>query len=567
MQIRRYLTGLTLASVAGVLTPPLLGAQIGVQRTRNVPDVYAITNARIVPVSSPTIERGTVVIRNGLIAAVGATASVPADATVIDGNGLTVYPGLFDANTSVGLQAAAAANGGGRGGRGAPAGPVIAQQGSAAPNSLHPAGLQPELDALDLLHADDAAFDGPHSVGIATALAAPPQGIFRGQAAVIDLSGLNAQELLVKQNAAQVVGFTPSRGGGYPNSLLGVFAALRQMLLDAQHYALVQTAYAKNPRGMRRPENDPSLEALQPVLNRQVPVIMLASEEREIERALDLAKEFNLKAIIAGGEEADQIAGRLKAENVPVLLSLNFPRRPAASPDADPEPLRVLRARVEAPMLASKLAKAGVRFAFEDGGLTSWPDYLGNVSRSVNGGLTADQAVRALTLAPAEIFGVADRLGSIEPGKIANLTVTRGDLFTGRVTHVFIDGAPVEIRAPAATGAATTASGTWTVTVTTDEGERPMTISLQQAGTELRGTIQGSLGSSEISNGSVGSAGDVKFTASLTMQSGTEEGTFSGTVNGNVIRGTVTVVGHPPASFAGSRPDAGRGRRGGPPPR
>lgn len=569
MQIRRFLTGWTLALVAGVLTPPLLGAQLGVQRTRNVPGVYAITNARIVPVSSPAIERGTVVIRNGLIAAVGASVAVPADATVIDGNGLTVYPGVFDAQTSVGLQSASSGNGAGRGGRGAPAGPVIAQQASAVPNSIHPVGLQPELDALDLLHAEDAAFDGPHSAGIATALAAPSQGIFRGQAAVIDLSGLTAQDLLVKQNAAQVVGFTPSRGGGYPNSLLGVFSALRQMLLDAQHYALVQSAYAKNPRGMRRPENDPSLEALQPVLNRQVPVIMLASEEREIERALDLAKEFNLEVIIAGGEEADQIAGRLKAENVPVLLSLNFPRRPAASPDADPEPLRVLRARVEAPKLAGKLAKAGVRFAFEDGGLTSWPDFLGNVNRSVEAGLTPDQAVRALTLAPAEIFGVADRLGSIEPGKIANLTVTRGDLFSGRVARLFIDGAPVEVKAPASNGAAATATGTWTVTVTTDEGDRPMTISLQQAGTELRGTVQGSLGSSEISNGSVGANGDVKFTASLTMQSGTEEATFAGTVNGNVIRGTMTVVGHPPASFVGSRPDAtgGRGRRGTPPSR
>ena len=572
MQIRRLLAGSTLVFVAGVLTPPLLGAQLGVQRSRNVPDVYAITNARIVPVSSPAIERGTVVIRNGLIAAVGASASVPADATVIDGSGLTVYPGLFDANSTVGLQAPAETGRGGRGGRGAPAGPVIAQQGAAAPNSIHPVGLQPELDALDELHVDDAAFDGPHSAGIATALTAPAQGIFRGAAAVIDLSGSTAQDLLIKRSAAQVVGFTPSRGGGYPNSLLGVFAALRQMLLDAQHYALVQSAYAKNPRGMRRPENDPSLEALQPVLNRQVPVIMLASEEREIERALDLAKEFNLKAIIAGGEEADQIAGRLKAENVPVLLSLNYPRRPAASPDADPEPLRVLRARVEAPKLAGKLARAGVRFAFEDGGLAAWPDFLANMNRAVENGLTADQAVRAATLVPAEIFGVADRLGTIEPGKIANLTVTRGDLFTGRVTRLFVDGAPVEIKAPAASAAAATAAtatGTWTVTVTTDEGERPMTISLQQVGTELRGTIQGSLGSSQISNGSAGAAGDVKFTASLTMQSGTEEGTFSGTVSGNVIRGTVAVVGHPPASFAGSRPDAGGGRGGrrGPPPR
>src|ERR1041385_1367230 len=120
--------------------------------------------------------------------------------------------------------------------------------------------------------------------------------------------------MLVKAPVAEHIGFTPSRGGGYPNSLMGVFAALRQELLDAQHYAAEQAAYAKNPRGMRRPESDPSLEALQPVLAKQVPVIMEAATQREIERALDLAKGFGLKPIIAGGEEADKVATRLKAE-------------------------------------------------------------------------------------------------------------------------------------------------------------------------------------------------------------------------------------------------------------
>ena len=123
-----------------------------------------------------------------------------------------------------------------------------------------------------------------------------------------------------------------------------------------------------------------------------------------------------------------------------MLLSLNFPRRPNASPDADPEPLRTLKARVEAPKLAAKLAQAGVRFAFEDGGL----DHLVGVPRETRthrrGGLTTDQAVRALTSSPAEILGVSDRLGTIEVGKIANLTVTRGDLFTGRVSQLFVDG-------------------------------------------------------------------------------------------------------------------------------
>jgi hypothetical protein len=177
---------------------------------------------------------------------------------------------------------------------------------------------------------------------------------------------------------------------------------------------------------------------------------------------------------------------------------MNYPRRPQASADADPEPLRVLRARVEAPKLAGKLQAAGVKFAFADGGLTTWSDFLPNVGRTVENGLTADQAVRALTLGAAEILGVSDRLGSIELGKVANLTLMRGDLFSGRVSQLFVDGNAVEIRAPAnATTAA--ANGAWTITVTLDEGEKPVTLNLQQAGEQLRGTIQGALGSSQIS--------------------------------------------------------------------
>jgi len=553
------------------LAPPMLGAQIGVQRTRNAPSVYAITNARIVPVSGPAIDRGTVVVRDGVIAAVGAEAQAPADARVIDGAGLTVYPGVIDANSVLGFAeggGATVAQAAGRGGRGGGRGAAPAQPGApmGAPNSLHPVGLQPELAAADLVHPVGDAFDGPHSAGIAAALAAPPTGIFRGLSAVINLGGPTAQAMIVKTPVAEHIGFTPLRNGGFPNSLLGVFAALRQQLLDAQHYAVVQAAYAKNPRGMRRPETDPSLDALQPVLARQMPVVMEASSAREIERALDLAKEFNLRPIIAGGEEADQLAARLKAENVPVLISLNFPRRPAASPDADPEPLRVLRARVEAPKLASKLARAGVRFAFEDGGLTTWSDFLGNAGRAVESGLAGDQAVRAMTLVPAEILGVADRLGTIEVGKVANLTVTRGDLFTGRVEHLFVDGDPVEIRAPAANGAAAMATGTWTLTVTTDEGDKQVTLALTQIGDQLRGTIQGSLGSSQISNGSAGAGGAVHFTATVTLAAGTEEATFSGTVAGTVMRGTMSIVGHPQSTFIGSKPDAqGGGRRGRPP--
>ena len=447
--------------VTAAVSAPSLAAQ------RNAPSTWAITNAKLVPVSAPVIERGTIVIRDGLIAAIGAGVPVPADARVVDGTGLTVYPGLFDAFGTIGLASAAPAGGGGRGGGGAAAAlaalasPTTSTRGGNGSTADQPRGVEPEVSAADQVKLDEDALDGPRSAGIATALTVPGGGIFQGQSALINLGGASAAAMIIRPNVAQHIAFSAGRGfgggGGYPGSLMGVFAVLRQELIDAQRYKELKAAYARNPRNMQRVEFDPALESLLPALAGQQPVVMVANSQREIERALDLAREFRLKVMIAGGSEAYLVASRLKSEGVPVLLSLNFARRTAApAADADPEPLRVLRERVEAPKSAARLAAAGVKFAFQSGGLTTWSDFGANVQRAVEGGLRADQAIRAMTETPAELFGVSDRLGSLEVGKIANLTVTRGDLTdkAARITQLFVDGRPIALHPAAAPGAA-----------------------------------------------------------------------------------------------------------------
>ncbi len=558
---------------------PLLSPVFAQSSPRAVPATYAITNARIVPVSSATIEKGTIIVRDGLIAAVGATTvTIPGDARIIDGTGLTVYPGFIDAFGSIGMPsggAAAAAARAGGGGRGA-ATTTGTRVGAA--NSAYPPGLQPEMTAIELLQPDAEMLSGPQSAGYTSALTVQGSGIFQGTSAVINLAGADVNAMIIRANVAQHIAFTPLRNGGFPNSLMGVFAALRQELLDAQHYRDEQAAYAKSPRGMKRPDFDPSLDALQSAIAGKQPVVMFASSQREIERALDLAKEFGLKPIIAGGSEAYLVAARLKLENVPVLLSANFPRRMSApSADADPDPIRVLRERVEAPKGPGKLSQAGVRYALQSGGTNNWTDVLANVRRAMENGLTADQALRAMTVQPAEILGVADRLGTIETGKIANLTISRGDLFnrTGRVTQLFIDGKPIAVRATTAgeSGAAdnadaNVATGTWTMSVNLDATDRTVTLSARQEGTRLLGSIQGMFGSAEINNGSVGADGTFRFSAAVTIKEGTEEATFVGSFEGNAVRGRLTIVGHAPGIFSGTRParDGAAGRPRTPPP-
>ncbi|HEX8141396.1 MAG TPA: amidohydrolase family protein [Pyrinomonadaceae bacterium] len=522
-------------------------------------DTYAITNARIVTVSGPRIERGTVVIRNGLISAVGASVTAPADARIIDGAGLTVYPGLIDANTHLGIPQPTPSPGSAAG-----SSPASAQGSSnfTSPNSTQPPGLQPELLAADQIRAGGDQIESARSAGITAALSSPREGILIGQSVLINLSGDTPQQMIVRSPVALHIGFTPLRTGGYPASLMGVFSALRQMFLDAGRYSEAQAVYERSPRGLRRPEQDKSLAALVPVIRREIPVVMYANTEREIKRALDLAKEFNLRAIIAGGEEAWRVTDRLRESDTPVLLSLNFPKRTSADvPEADPDPLRVLRARADAPKNAGRLAAARVRFAFQSGSLPTMADFLANAAKTVENGLARDEAVRAMTLRPAEILGVADRLGTIEVGKIANLTLTRGDIFdrTMRISHVFIDGRPVDLKPIGPAGAGTIATGTWTLSVDLGEGSQAVTLTMQQEGETLRGSIQGALGSAQIANASVGASGDIRFTAPVNVGGLTTEATFTGTITGNEMRGTVTIVGRSPGSFTGSRPS-------GPPP-
>lgn len=526
-------------------------------------ETYAITNARIVPVSGAPIERGTVVIRRGLITAVGAQVAAPADARVIDGTGLTIYPGLIDANTTLGIPQPSGATGAGERRTATAAAPAAPQLASAAfsPYATQPPGLQPETLAVDLIQPGGAQIEAARNAGITSALVAPRDGIWIGQSAFVNLAGETPQQMIVRSPVALHIGFTPFRGGQYPASLMGVFATLRQMLLDAGRLREANQIYARSPKGLRRPEQDRSLLALQPVLAREVPVIMHVNTEREITRALDLAQEFNLRVIISGGSESWKVTNRLR--DVPVLLSLNFPKRTtAAAPEADPDPLRVLRERAGAPKTAGRLAGARVRFAFQSGAMTNIGDYLPNAAKAIENGLSREEALRALTINAAEILGVADRLGTIEVGKIANLTVTRGDLFDGKaqITHVFIDGQPVDLKQAAAASASTigggVASGTWTLSVNLGEGDQAVTLILQQEGPALRGSIQGVLGSAQIANASVQPGGDLRFTVPVTIGGQTTEATFTGTITGNQMRGTAQTVGGAPGTFTGTRPNS-----------
>jgi len=244
--------------------------------------------------------------------------------------------------------------------------------------------------------------------------------------------------------------------------------------------------------------------------------------------------------------------GRLKAQNVPVLLSLNFPKRTAiASPEADAESLELLRRRADTPKTAGRLAAAGIKFAFQSGGMTSIGDFAANANKAVENGLSKDAAIRAMTLSAAEILGVADRLGSIEKGKIANLTVSRGDVFAKdkTITHVFVDGKLFEQKEKPKTPTPTTGGtqpsataavgGNFSITIEIPGQALAGTLSLTQQGETLTGNLQTQLGTTPIKDGKVTAEG-FTFTTTVEFGGSTFDLFVSGRVTGNEINGTMT---------------------------
>jgi imidazolonepropionase-like amidohydrolase len=419
----------------------------------DAPHIYAIQGARIVTAAAAPIESGTIVVRRGVIDAVGSNVVVPPEAAVIDGKGLTVYPGLID----LGNRRAADQL--------TPQMPQNLTTTAEVERWKRAQILKPQARAADAVNADDDDLSRLAAAGITSVLALPAGDVISGQSALVNVAAPpdepqigNIVEprrglIVIKTPVALHVSFPerPRAGGNaYPQSLMGVIAFVRQAFLDAQHRRDLVRASKGNAVA-----DDPVLDALQPAVDGKVPVMFEANEAREILRALKFARELKLQPIVIGGREAASVAADLKSQSIRVVYSLNYPQRPRMlAPDAD-EPFQTLKTRADAPKVPGELAKAGVSFAFASAGLNDPKDFVKNAARAVNAGLPEDAAIRALTINAATIAGVSERLGSLEKGKIANLIVTDGNLFDEKTTvkRVFVEGRSVAIDARAASAA------------------------------------------------------------------------------------------------------------------
>jgi len=416
--------GLAVAAMAALWARP---AAAPAART----EVYALVGARIVTVSGPTLDNATLVMRDGVIEAVGAGVPVPPDARTIRADGLVLTPGLIDGFSGTGLPAPAS-RGPGAGGA------------TAAPPS---SPLAPQAMALDKVRVADAL--KARDAGITTVLVIPREGVLPGQSVILNLSGDKAEAMALKQPAALHLHMS-TLARQYPGSLMGTVAYARQSLDDAIHYRDEWAAYERAPAGKKRPRYDAALAAWQDVLAGREMLVVTAFRENDVRRALAIADEFRIKVAVAGAPQAFRLADLIKARKVPLLVGVNFdPPRPARAFGGvlgDEEKER--RDIEDAERNPSELHKAGVSFALVS---AYAPNFLAGVRKAIERGLPREAALRAVTLGAAEALGIADRTGSLEPGKIADVVAWAGDPLTkdAKAKMVFVDGQLYEPEEPA----------------------------------------------------------------------------------------------------------------------
>jgi len=383
--------------------------------------LIAIKGAYIIPVCGEDIEEGTILINSNKIEAVGKDIPIPKEASIIEAKGLFAYPGLIDSFCYLGLSEIGAVR--------------------ATVDNRETGQLNPQVKAVEALRPDSMHIPIARSNGITAAVISPSGGIISGQSGLIKLNGWTPDEMVVKSSVAMFIQF-PSiprfpgrRETQPPEDVSKRIKELKKILHDARYYQKRKQAAQKN-LFLPLPEFDEKLELLLPVVNAEIPVMIDVHADKDIKAAIQFVEEEKLKAIFFGVTDGWKVAEEIKKSGVPVVFgSLNaLPSKWEDGYDA------IYRN-------PSVLAKAGVKFAFSSQSASLAKDLPYHAAKASAFGLDKREALKGVTIYPAQIFGADDIIGSLEKGKIANVVLTDGDILELKtnIKHVFIDGKEIEL--------------------------------------------------------------------------------------------------------------------------
>jgi len=433
---------------------------------QNTPRVHALTGARIVVAPGRIVEKGTVVVRDGVIEAVG-DVKAPADARVWDLEGKTIYAGFIDGYGEASLDA------------------DTAKSGSPYWNSL----VTPQISVADHYKADSGLNKKLRDQGVTARLVAPSNGIIKGASSLVLTGDDSNREAIIRDRVAQHLRLTVSSGRGresYPNSPMGAVALARQAMLDADWYGDAWAAYRANPT-LPTPERNDALAALQAHPDSSHLMIADASNELFVLRADQYARAFALNIAVRGSGHEYKRLDAIVATGRSIILPLDFPKPPnvASAETALNVDLEDLMHWDIAPENPARLDRAGVKISFTSHGLKDQSTFLAAIRKAVQRGLSSDSALRALTTTPAQLFGADDKLGTVERGKLANLVVTDGELFVEKtkIVETWVNGTRYEV----ATEPEFDVRGQWKVKI--DGKEEPFILKLTGEPKKLEGTI------------------------------------------------------------------------------
>lgn len=453
---------------------------------RRVTGTYAIKNATVTTAPGRSISGATILVKNGLIEAVGTNVNIPKDAQVLAGDGLFIYPGFIDGASTSGVKKPTD-----------PERPANFDP-SNPPDEL--AGITPWRSVLDYYETKNNQISDWRKAGITIAQILPEGGMIPGKSAIVTYGSSSSTNILAQQTG--LAAKLRSSGGGrsmYPGTVLGVMAKFRDIHENAVLSSKHDRLFASN-NGLNRPEINKTLQAFYPVIDKQIPVLFEVTNDLEVRRALILQKELGFKLVLVGASDIDHLAQDIKKANAQVLLSLNLPEEKNMKNGGDlseeqkARTDRVQKAYQDALKQASALEKANIPFGFTSMGAKP-NDLMKNLSIMVKNGLSEQAALAALTTNPAQILGISRFAGTLEKGKLANLVLLTAPLFheDAQVKHVIADGYlfnyDVKAKAAANGNGTNNIQGTWDYSSDTPAGSSSGTMDIKKEGDTYTGSI------------------------------------------------------------------------------
>jgi imidazolonepropionase-like amidohydrolase len=504
---------------------------------------YAITNVNIIQAPGRKIDMGTVIIKDGLIRAVGKGIAIPSEAIIIKADSMYVYAGFIDGLTRAGVNRPKEENQ-----------PRPKDPGNPTPER---AGINPTNDVRYALNPGDKSLEELRNLGFTTAHVVPYGNLLPGQGALVLTSGKTADDMVLINRSSMYSELTGAQGV-YPATLLGVMATWRDLYRKAVNAKSYDALYASNRAGLERPVADRNLEAFYPIIDQKQPVIFRAERMLDVSRVLTLKKDLGFQAVVADVKDGWPIINTIKSSGAKTFLSLDLPeevkkddkKKEAVNARADQEKEALEKRKIEAIQAyaaqASAFQKAGVTFGFSTMSAKA-KDIPANLRRMIAAGLTEDAALAALTTNPAQLLGVSDRMGTVDNGKMANLVITDKSYFNekAKVRYVFVDGRMYKMEVKEAKkgdpNAKVELEGSWSTTTESPQGRSEGKLTFKKEGSGYSGKISGGRMPSPVDLSEVTLDGNA-LTFKYTMTFGANSITIVGevTVEGDSFKGTVS---------------------------